>query len=121
MGRPRANPHTMHAVECPDIQALLIRTGMTQSVFARAYGFSREAVHSWLTRPTTVVPLRCYLQAIDRDPKGIAAHLAKIAGLSSPPQEHPATRYTPGVPMRRKPPLAPSAERAELDELLDGL
>jgi putative transcriptional regulator len=59
-----------------DVRAIRARSGLSQSEFARAYGFSVRTLQEWESggaKPPSAV--RAYLTVIDRNPKAVRAAL----------------------------------------------
>jgi putative transcriptional regulator len=59
-----------------DVRAIRARSGLSQSEFAREYGFSVRTLQEWESggaRPPSAV--RAYLTVIDRNPKAVRAAL----------------------------------------------
>ena len=59
-----------------DVRAIRARSGLSQSEFAREYGFSVRTLQEWESggaKPTSAV--RAYLTVIDRNPKAVRAAL----------------------------------------------
>ena len=59
-----------------DVRAIRARSGLSQSEFARAYGFSVRTLQEWESggaKPPSAV--RAYLTVIDRNPRAVRAAL----------------------------------------------
>jgi putative transcriptional regulator len=59
-----------------DVRAIRARSGLSQSEFAREYGFSVRTLQEWESggaKPPSAV--RAYLTVIDRNPKAVRAAL----------------------------------------------
>ena len=59
-----------------DVRAIRVRSGLSQSAFAREYGFSVRTLQEWESggaKPPSAV--RAYLTVIDRNPKAVRAAL----------------------------------------------
>jgi putative transcriptional regulator len=59
-----------------DVRAIRARSGLSQSAFAREYGFSVRTLQEWEAggaKPPSAV--RAYLTVIDRNPKAVRAAL----------------------------------------------
>ncbi|MGD0499343.1 MAG: helix-turn-helix domain-containing protein [Bryobacteraceae bacterium] len=59
-----------------DVRAIRARSGLSQSEFAREYGFSVRTLQEWESggsRPPSAV--RAYLVVIDRNPRAVSAAL----------------------------------------------
>ncbi len=59
-----------------DVQAIRTRSGLSQSMFARDYGFNVRTLQEWESggaKPPAAV--RAYLTVIDRNPKAVRAAL----------------------------------------------
>ena len=60
-----------------DVQAIRVKTGMSQAQFARTFGFSVRTLQEWergAKRPSG--PARTLLRAIKADPEGLRKALA---------------------------------------------
>jgi putative transcriptional regulator len=67
----------VHIPDPVDVRAIREKTGLSQSEFARRYGFSSRTLQEWeQSRAQPDVAVRAYLTVIERNPKAVEQALA---------------------------------------------
>ena len=67
----------VHIPDPVDVRAIRERTGLSQSEFARRYGFSPRTLQEWeQSRAQPDVAVRAYLTVIERNPRAVEQALA---------------------------------------------
>ncbi|MGH6952376.1 MAG: helix-turn-helix domain-containing protein [Vitreimonas sp.] len=70
----------VHVPATVDVKAIRARLGLSQTAFARRFGFSLDSVQNWERgRRTPEGPARILLTVIDREPDAVARALSSAA------------------------------------------
>lgn len=72
-----AEGYVVHVPEAIDVKAIRERFGLSQSGFARQFGFQLDAVQNWEQgRRRPVGAARAFLKVIEREPEAVRRALA---------------------------------------------
>jgi putative transcriptional regulator len=76
-GRAAPSTYRVHVPDDVDVKAIRARTGLSQTAFARQFGFSVSAVRDWeQNRRRPEASARILLLVIDREPEAVARALS---------------------------------------------
>ncbi|MCV9909908.1 transcriptional regulator [Brucella sp. HL-2] len=87
VARGEKKPYKLHVPAEIDVKAIRLKTGLSQSDFAAAFGFGLDQLKQWEQgRSRPVQAMRAYLLLINRSPKEMIEALREISASENETQ-----------------------------------